>query len=122
MMKHFQYFMRNLSKKKKEEIKEVISFNANEWLEAKSAGEFLRKKLGANGNADKLANNIIEKSLAEEKPEWTKLLLETMKVETKEAPTTNNLFLLNEKISDNLQKIIDVTPKTNSKSPLEELI
>jgi hypothetical protein len=111
--------------KAKQATKQTIEAVANEWLEAKSAGEFLRKKLGRDGTAEKLADNMISRAMTEERPEWTKLLFETMKVEQKDSGTQVNVFTLaNEKINESLQRIIDVTPtsKTKTIEKVEDLI
>ena len=97
--------------KNKQEIKAKIEAAVDSWNEEKTVADYFRKKLGQSGNAEKVFYNIVEKSLAEEKPDWTKVLLDTMKVENQAVPQVNLFTVANQKISDSLQKIIDVTPK-----------
>ncbi len=105
----------NLSKKliDRTEIQNTLA----DWQESLSVAEFFKKKLGKNGNADKIADNIIEKSLSEDRPEWTSLLLDSIKSgEIKQVASTQiNFFAAaNEQINENIQKLIDVTPATSS--------
>ena len=103
----------------KNRIIETLDTNAirktiSDWEESKTVAEFFKKKLGRNGNAGRVVDNIIEKSLAEEKPEWTKLLLDSVKSGDEKTPAQTQInFFTNasEQISENLQKIIDVTPQ-----------
>lgn len=89
------------------------------WDESKTVADFFKKKLSQNGNADKIANNIINKSLIEEKPEWTRLLIDSMKTaEDKQPPlpTQINFFqMASEQINESVKQLIDVTPKRNKK-------
>lgn len=108
--------------KSKEQIKQKIENAVDDWMQAKSVAEYFKKKLGTNGSADKVFYNIVEKSLAEERPEWTKVLLDTMKVDAKESPQQVNVFSITaEKIDESLKKLIDVTPKKKA-NKVEELI
>jgi hypothetical protein len=116
-----------MTKKSHKNISKTIAKNIAAWDESKTVAEFFKKKLCQNGNADRIANNIIEKSLIEEKPEWTRLLIDSMKTPEDKQPlpsTPINFFTIaSGQIDSAVQTLIDVTPKNNSKKKgIEALI
>lgn len=86
------------------------------WDRNKEINEFIRDKLGLisqNGNthADDIIDNAISRAKIEEKPEWTKLLLESS-TDNKKADTQINFFAsIAESSNANVDKLVDVTPK-----------
>lgn len=65
------------------------------WEEEKSAAEYFKKKLGvkAKGSNKILADQFLEKifnsAMIEDKPEWSRVMLELVKVQDKNASQTN---------------------------------
>ncbi len=89
------------------------------WDESKTVADFFKKKMAQNGNADRIANNIITKSLTEDKPEWTRLLIDSMKTaEDKQPPLPaqiNFFQMASNQINESVKQLIDVTPKGKKK-------
>jgi hypothetical protein len=97
------------------------------WDKNKEINEFIREKLGLKSesgktHADDIIDNAISRAKYEEKPEWTKLLLEASAPEDKKGNTQINFFgAIAESTNENIDKLVDVTPK-KKKSSIEELI
>lgn len=97
------------------------------WDKNKEINEFIRDKLGLQSNtgkthADDIIDNAISRAKYEEKPEWTKLLLDASTPEDKKGNTQINFFgAIAESTNENIDKLIDVTPK-KKKNSIEELI
>lgn len=95
------------------------------WENNIEINEFVKKKLGAktkNGSthADEIIDNAIERAKYEEKPEWTKLLLDSSSNKDEKGNTQINFFsAIAESSNENISKLIDVTPK---KKTIEDLI
>ncbi len=97
------------------------------WERDKSINEFIRERLGlesssGKSHAEEIIDNAIERAKIEEKPEWTKLLIETTKTEQKAQASTNIFFGAADLTNEALKKVIDVTPEPKAKSKIEELI
>ncbi len=95
------------------------------WDEETTVAKFFSRKMGENDNANKIAENIISKSLTEEKPEWTRILLDSMKIEDKkgEVGTNLNFFAVaSGQINSAIQTLIDVTPKKKLKTGIQNII
>lgn len=97
------------------------------WDKNKEINEFIREKLGLKSetgktHADDIIDNAISRAKYEEKPEWTKLLLDASAPEDKKGNTQINFFgAIAESTNENIDKLVDVTPK-KKKSSIEELI
>ena len=95
------------------------------WDKNKEINEFIRSKLGLesqNGktHADEIIDNAIERAKYEESPEWTKLLLDSSKSDDKKSNTQINFFgSIAESSNNNIDKLVNVTPKKKS---IEDLI
>lgn len=97
------------------------------WDKNKDMTEFLRKKLGeqaGNGktHADELIDNALTRAKVEEKPDWTRLLLDAANSDDKKSGTQINLFAaIAESTNENIDELIDVTPKNKIKT-IDDLI
>lgn len=114
-----------MPKKDKDKSKE-IAISIARWHKEQTVAQFFKEKMGEDGNANKIANNIISKSLAEEKPEWTRLLMDTMKVGDDKKPeggqSINFFTLASNQINSAVQSLIDVTPKKKVKTGIQNII
>jgi hypothetical protein len=112
-------------KTKPKDLPATIATNIAAWDEANTVANFFKKKMGQDDNANKVANNIISKSLTEEKPEWTRLLIDSMKAgedKKPEGPGTINFFqVASEQINNSVQNLINVTPKSK-KTGIQSII
>lgn len=81
--------------KKKEIVKAQIQNAIADYCEELTVSSYFKKKLASNykdtktTNASKLVDNIIEKALVEEKPEWTNTLFNLASKSDEKAETTN---------------------------------
>lgn len=98
------------------------------WDRNKEINEFIREKLGlpskdgGKTHADEIIDNAIERAKYEEKPEWTKLLLDASAPEDKKGNTQINFFgAIAESTNENIDKLVDVTPE-KKKNSIEDLI
>tara|TARA_R110000851_G_C12986696_1_gene556890 strand:+ start:373 stop:714 length:342 start_codon:yes stop_codon:yes gene_type:complete len=97
------------------------------WSVKKDVTDFIKERLGLQGSngrnhAEEIIDNAIGKAKLEERPEWTKLLLDSVKVDKIKDVGQTNIFLNANAIADEtLKKLVNVTP-TQTKSKIEELI
>lgn len=105
--------------KKSKSIANPMSAAIAAWDESKTVADFFKRKMAQNGNADRVVDNIISKSLIEEKPEWTRLLIDSMKTVEDKQPvlsTQINFFqTASEQINESVKRLIDVSPRRNKK-------
>lgn len=94
-------------------IKNKIESGLAAWSRAKDVAEFMKDKLGeldANGKtkADNIIDNAIIRAQTEERPEWTKVILDATSNKEK-APTQsiNNFFgAIAESTNQNVDKLV----------------
>ena len=97
------------------------------WDIKKDVTEFIKERLGLEGtkgknHAEEIIDNAIRRAKLEEKPEWTKLLLDSVKVDKVKDVSQTNIFMNANAVADEtLKKLINVTP-IQTKSKIEELI
>jgi len=95
------------------------------WDKNIEVNEFIKNKLGGKTkdgvtHADHIIDNAIERAKYEEKPEWTKLLLDSSSNKDDKGNTQINFFgAIAESSNENINKLVDVTPK---KKTIEDLI
>jgi len=95
------------------------------WDKNTEINEFIKNKLGAKTkegttHADQIVDNAIERAKYEEKPEWTKLLFDSSSSKDDKGNTQINFFgAIAESSNENINKLVDVTPK---KKTIEDLI
>lgn len=87
------------------------------WDKNIEINEFIKSKLGQSGlngksHADEIIDNAITRAKVEEKPEWTKLLLDSAADRDEKGNTQINFFgAIAESSNENVGKLVDVTPK-----------
>lgn len=104
-----------------------ISKALTTWDKNKEINEFIRSKLGLESksgktHADDIIDNAISRAKYEEKPEWTKLLIDSSTPKEEKGNTQINFFgAIAESSNSNVDKLVNVTPKAKEES-IEDLI
>ena len=96
------------------------------WDIKKDVSDFIKERMGLKSegselnHAEEIIDKAIERAKTEEKPDWTNLLLNSIKADKIKDLTQTNVFLNANAVSDEtLKKLVNVTP---IKTKIEELI
>lgn len=108
--------------------KESVSTALAKWDREKTMNEFIRERLGLESrggktHAEEIIDNAIERAKFEERPEWTKLLVEATNPKTNNNPQTNIMLQIATNSNSNIDELLNKSvSKVDKKGDFDDII